>query len=112
MARRRENASFQDAKRWIRKEFPSEYTVRIQLVDRKKIKGYDARVFLIPSEKEDYFIIRIANDMNINQTLESLWHEWTHVLTCHSMELDEDNPHPDVFWAHYGRIYRKWHGEQ
>lgn len=111
MARQRENASFQDAKRWIRKNFPSEYTVRIQLVAPSSINGDDGRVRWIPGKNEDHFRILIADNLNIHQTIDTLFHEWAHVLTTHSIPLDENSSHPDVFWAHYGRIYRKWHGE-
>lgn len=112
MARQRESASFNDAKRWLRKNFPSEYTVRIQLVDPSKIQGLDGNVYIIPGKKETHFKILISNNLNIHQTIETLLHEWAHVLTTHSIPLDADKPHPDVFWAHYGRIYRKWHGEE
>ena len=112
MARRRESASFDDAKKWLRKNFPSEYTVRIFLVAPSHIEGDDGWVRWIPGPKEDHFRILISNSLNINQTIETLFHEWAHVLTTHSMPLDENASHPDVFWAHYGRIYRKWRGEE
>lgn len=111
MARERERPSFNYFKKWLRKHFPSQYSVRILLVHPSKLPGNEAFTYTI-TDKEDFrFLIHIANNLNINQTIEALLHEWCHILCGHTNNDIWERPHQDVFWAFYGKIYRKWHDE-
>lgn len=117
MARERERPSFNYFKKWLRQHFPSQYSVRILLINPAKLNEkwgcpLDGLTHQISTDQVDRFIIYLSNSLNINQTVETLMHEWCHVLCGHTTSDIAQKSHDDLFFAHYGKIYRKWHEEE
>ena len=98
--------AFWKAKRWLRENFPTRCPVRIYL---RPIKG-DMGLCNFDCETER-FVVSISSDLNLNETLETLCHEWAHVLREHIPEgpHDHDDGHDPIFDAILGCINRAWH---
>jgi hypothetical protein len=104
------------AKKWLRKNFTSLYPVRVVLVDKimYKRKPWPDDVYGLTSfnEKCECFLIQILNNLNLEETIDTLRHEWAHVLSQHTECVEGVyQEHDDIYWGYYGKIYRKWYEE-
>lgn len=107
-----------DCKRWLRRTFPSRYKVFIYVRPGAAIgKDYreafadgDTRWF-DGHDKKPYAVIRIAQSNRVGEQIETLLHEWAHVLVGHIEDWAGRGCHPPVFDAMLGDIRRAWHGE-
>ena len=86
-------------KRWLRREFPPRYPVTIRRTSfREKFHGYT--VFL---DDDLRFVIRVRIDQSTALQIDTLIHEYAHVLAWFG--LDED-VHAEEWGVAYARIYR------
>jgi hypothetical protein len=82
---------------WLRRNFPSHYNTTIRSVPTGKCHGYteyDKCCFRIKIERRQSFYLRI----------DTLIHEWAHVLTWFGAETHED--HSSEWGLAYAKIYR------
>lgn len=99
-------------KAWLRKNFPSEYPIKITLKKQIWYKDFPEELDAITlfDTEQQRFLIQLSKKLNTECLVETLLHEYAHVLRNHAP--DQTNLlHDEVYWAIYGQIYRKWHGE-
>ena len=89
--------------RWLRKEFPgpvSVYTkqVKLPIVGKMQILGDTER-------KAACFIIRLHKPSEYRVKMDTILHEWAHVLTWFDCKYED---HPNVWGEKYAGIYRSW----
>lgn len=112
----------QDAKqflswvKWLRRHFPSAHPVRVALVPAETLQDGCGRCYGETAwDDDDRASVRIASSLSAQMTIETLHHEWAHVLRDHLLESPLDIPggHDEVFYAHLGRIDAAWrkHGK-
>jgi hypothetical protein len=96
--------------RTLRRDFPTDYPVKVKRVHRTIIGGtppYYGTAHLVnedkPKEKR-YYLITINNSHPWKVQLDTILHEWAHCLTW--FQCPEDSDHPDIFARKYGVLYR------
>ncbi len=83
---------------WLKKAFPAQLPTTVCTC---KVEEYT----LGTTECDDLkFIIEISTGMGIQMRLETLIHEWAHVISWFGAGHKED--HPDDWGLAYARIYR------
>lgn len=119
--------TFKYCKKWLRKNFPSEYPFRVTLVGqdtisryRRESNDYDKEVELdgyclcYANKKHKYkFNILIDKTISEHQKIITLLHEHAHLLQMHlaaAKHIKHDG-HDDIFETFHGKILRMWHGE-
>lgn len=112
----------QDAKqflnwvKWLRRHFPSAHPVRVALVPAETLQDGCGRCYGETSwSDDDRASVKVASNLSLQMTLETLHHEWAHVLRDHLPEgpLDTPGGHDEVFYTLFGRIDAAWrkHGK-
>jgi hypothetical protein len=107
--------TFRDWVKWLRRHFPSEYPVTVRLVSRTKVKsvvGTAYAGYVFTPEPEARFDVFIDKKLTYMDTLDSLLHEWAHVLREHLPKSTYDTTEDEdvVYQAIYGRI--RYHFER
>ena len=97
-------------KKWLRKNFPSEYQVRVYLSKPQLLKGDKGLTSWVSGEWqfEGRFVIRIADNLNQDETIGVLLHEWGHVLRDHAPRDAHYDHHDEIHSVYAGRIWRIW----
>lgn len=86
---------------FLRREFAVDYPV---IVRRLKLsKETDGDCLFI--EKTEHFRVRINRKLKEYEAIETLLHEWAHVLAWECCNRDY---HCDAWGKYYSRIYRKY----
>ena len=86
---------------FLRKEFSVDYPVRVR---RQKLdKETDGDCLFLNDKK--YFRVRINKKLKEYEAIETLLHEWAHVLAWDCCNKDY---HCDAWGKYYSRIYRKY----
>lgn len=102
---------------WLRQNFkpPRGYVVRVRwypkLVDKERNeRGEREELQGRHYSWERKHEIQLSRRLNrrVDDALETLLHEWAHVLVARVSRDVEDVEHPDEYWLAYGRIYREW----
>ena len=100
------------AKRRLRRQFPTGYPVRVMWApteDLTKEHGF-------PVDGDALFHqgvgrIRLADSCNQYTAVETLIHEWAHLLRQLVPVGSDRMVHDAIFWAIYGQVIGAWHGE-
>ena len=87
---------------WLKRNFPPEFTVTMKSVPIKKLHGWTA---LPDGCGPRSFDIRINRKQCFDLRVETLIHEWAHVLTWFGAETHLDD-HSAEWGIAYARIYR------
>lgn len=94
-------AHFDEVLRLLRREFPTKHPVKVRTVPK------------VPSNvagdcewMDRYWRIRIHRGLSQMVAIDTLTHEWAHVLDMEERENVRDF-HRDSWGRHYSRIYRK-----
>lgn len=95
---------------WLRRHFPSRHAVRVLLVPAERLNEPCSKVYGETSWNDDTALVRVAQNLSIETTLETLCHEWAHVLRDHLPDSPFDPPggHDEVFYSILGRIDAAW----
>ena len=95
-------------KRQLRRDFPASERVSVRLVLPEKLPtGVHGNCQWMGTQ----FVIRLANNLNTNETWNELTHEWCHALRDHLPAMPRDSDHDEVFDVILGRIRRHYLGE-
>lgn len=106
-------------RRWLGRNFPSLYRVFVvkrpgQTIGKSHGVAYchgDTAWFLDDAEQA-YAIIRLATGDAVTAQIETLLHEWAHVLVGHIPDWKTlGDPDSSVFDAMHGEIRRAWFGQ-
>ena len=100
-------------KRWLRSRYPVWQPTRIVLMALRdahgetELIGGNSSLMSRPMgpRGQGRFVIRIRRDQSHTMRIDSLLHEWAHVLTWFG--LDEDD-HAEEWGLAHSRIYRAW----
>lgn len=84
---------------WLRREFPSRYPVTIRSKPAKKGSGDS-------DFRGRRFYIRINSRKPYSERIDTILHEWAHVLTWFGAGRAED--HSDEWGLWYAKLYRNW----
>lgn len=117
--------SFNQAKRWLKKKFPTHYPVRIYCVNQSTIQSeykrsgdyikeeceYDGLCLCYERNKKKTFKILIDKSLDNDGRIHCLFHEYSHALRDHLPEDVIYSQHDDVWKTYHSRILRNWHGE-
>jgi hypothetical protein len=82
---------------WLRRNFPADYAVTVRTTPLKKHHGY--------TEYNGKFQVKINRKQCLALRVETLIHEWAHVLTWFGAETHLDD-HNSEWGLAYARIYR------
>ncbi len=96
-------------KRWLRRRFTPPGPVRIRLVcglhncavTCESENAYRHRLDSFP----EYFHVQVRKEQSHTSKIDSLLHEWAHVLTWCGLD---DDPHGEEWGLAHSRIYRAW----
>ena len=83
---------------WLRRNFPPPYPVIVRSIPIRKFHGDTAY------EDSGWFRMRINRKKSFNLRIDTIIHEWAHVLTWFGAEVHED--HSAEWGMAYARIYR------
>jgi hypothetical protein len=87
---------------WLHRNFPSEHgKVVLKTHPLKKVHG-----FTTFSDNIKSFYVHINRDKSLSLRLDTVIHEWAHVLTWFGAGQDDD--HSAEWGIAYARIYRAW----
>ena len=78
-------------------------TAKILLGDPDK-KGKRHRIFGTACRYEDYDLIIIERHADLSIQIDTLWHEWTHLILWPKCKYR----HTKLFWCKYGEIYHHY----
>lgn len=81
---------------WLRRNFPSRYPVVVRSVPLKIHGDTDY--------EKNKFLVRINSKKSHSARIDTILHEWAHVLTWFGAGHYED--HPDEWGLCWGKIYR------
>lgn len=98
---------FQKTKRWLRKQYPVPFRVRVYVLQQSDSRMQGACGWFLWREKCS--IIYIAETFESSMS-ETLLEEWAHALR-HAMPLEVDydgEPHDAYFWTIYGQVTNAW----
>lgn len=105
-------------RRWLQRNHPSSGPVRIRFVDSHRLRqaahefGCDCPDYGLTLRSEDWcFTILLRADLSHEKTVDTLLHEWAHVLRLHLLCATGDTAHDDIYAAIDGRIRRTFNGE-
>jgi hypothetical protein len=105
-------------KRWCQRHHPSAGPVRIRLVPAQRLRqaaveyGCDCPDYGLTIRSEDWhFTVLLRADLSHEKTVDTLLHEWAHVLRLHMPCATGDTAHDDIYAAIDGRIRRTYNGE-
>ena len=84
---------------WLRREFPPRYPVRVR---SRPLKDYSGDCSL----RAFYFEIRINSKKPFTERIDTILHEWAHVITWFGAGQAED--HSDEWGLWYAKLYRNW----
>lgn len=93
---------FNSLKRYLKKNLPSPAKCRIVLAPHLADEG-ETTLY-----KDGHFVIRIDASLKYGTIIDTLIHEWAHVLTLQPSSIKE---HPQSYWVSHGKIYEcfeKW----
>ncbi len=93
--------------RWLRACFPSPLPVRVVAVKQLEEKDTTGECEAVKGK----LIVRIAMNNPKSVVVDTLLHEWAHVLTAMLISMNDLDSHADEFWLSLGRIYRKFYCE-
>jgi hypothetical protein len=96
--------------KWLRSHFPSAHPVRVSLVKPEILKDGCGRCYGETRWNDSRASVLVASNLSIEMTIETLCHEWAHVLRDHVPEspLDAPGGHDEVFYTWLGRIDLAW----
>jgi len=83
---------------WLRRNFPASSPVYVQSIPMKGMHG-------CTTSEAEYFQISIHRNQSIALRIETLIHEWAHVLSWFGAETHLDD-HSAEWGLAYARIYR------
>ena len=89
--------------RWLRKTFPADLPVYTKHTILPKDGDY--QIYGDTDRKPTYYLIRFHKSAKYATLIDTIWHEWAHVLTWFAAKYEE---HPNEFGEAYARIYRAW----
>ena len=98
---------YERTKRWLRRNYPCPFTVRIRRKDASDAVMSGARGWFM-ADRDDA-VIYIAGGCDVGMA-ETLIEEWAHALR-HALPMPVDyevEPHDPLFWATYGLITNDW----
>jgi len=85
--------------RWLRRNFPVEFPVSVRSCD---MKDCGDTTF---SDKTQDFKVRIRGNQSLSLKLDTVLHEWAHVITWFGAEFQTE-AHGGEWGIAYARIYR------
>lgn len=93
--------------RWLKRHFPVTDTVRVSLVPPSQMEAGDLGETCYGNSVTR---VRIASNLSIDLTLETLVHEWAHIRRDHLPESPFDTPggHDATFYTILGEIDSAW----
>lgn len=92
--------------RQLREDYPTDQPVIVRTRPHRTIflNGFRVYGYCYYSEKSKRFVIIIERNPDTGIMIDTLWHEWSHVLTWKSATTT----HCKKFWSVYGAIYRRY----
>lgn len=112
------------AKRWLRRNFPTHYPVRIYCVKQSTIlrelkhsEDYEAEqceyegVCFYYDKHRKHFKILLDKGLSEEKKITCLFHEYAHALRDHVPEDVSYDSHDELWKTYYARITRKWAGD-
>jgi hypothetical protein len=90
--------------KWLRKEYSTDRPIKIILTDR--IPGDWGQT----TRTDNSFYIYITREQPLTFKYDTLIHEWAHVHTYDSKNIDsnDDNPHTTDWGIMYAKLTRAW----
>jgi hypothetical protein len=96
---RKERSRWSKTVLWLHKSFPARGRVSVRSVPLQKLCGY-CRL------SDDRFLIRIDAKAPYRVKLDTILHEWAHVITWFGSDTEED--HGGEWGLAYAKIYREF----
>lgn len=104
---------FVSCKKWLRRNFPLKYPLRILRVQHKTIVDNDGGTY--EAEYDGYYILHKDNTHKIlldkelkeKKLIETLLHEYAHAIQADNGGMN-GAPHDDEFQNIHKKILRKW----
>jgi len=84
---------------WLRREWPARYPVKVRSMPLKGLSGDS-------SFRARQFRIRINRKKSYSERIDTILHEWAHVLTWFGAGRAED--HSDEWGLWYAKLCRAW----
>jgi len=89
---------------WLKENFPPQHPVRVLRVSKERLPGDFADGDLIKGT----FRIRIMRNASFQIKVDSLLHEWAHLLTWYNDTKGDEDPHFAEWGVAQARIYRRY----
>lgn len=109
-------SDFDEFKGWLRKRFPIGNTkAHIYFVPDAALRdehGCFCHGDCVLGDDNTWARIRLNRRQTVREAVETLHHEWVHILRGLSpvAEADDSEGHDHLFWSVYGEVYRKRYG--
>ena len=89
----------------LRREFPCRRRIEVRRVSGKNLRGLHGECLY----QNGRFLIRINKNQSFALAVDSLLHEWAHVLTFHGNDTDDHGEEWGLAYARLYRAYLEWH---